>query len=399
MTTTPKISSNTLELFERVRRQSLELLKPLSPEDACVQSMPDASPAKWHLAHTTWFYETFILELFEPNFTPHDKAFRDLFNSYYNGIGKQYPRDKRGLLTKPSLEKIKQYAAAITARILKLKGANKNKIANLIELGCHHEQQHQELIIMDVKHLLSCNPLKPAYKELITADAVQKNEIWMDIEGGIYQIGSEQRLFSFDNEKPRHDTYFKSFKIKKNLISNEDYLAFIEDDGYQKSQLWLADGWSLLQTENWVAPAYWEKIEGDWFEYTTKGVEPLDFNAPVCHVSYYEADAFANWADSRLPTEQEWEITAEFSSHSSNKISNLFNSRWQWTQSSYSPYPGFRASRETIGEYNGKFMSNQIVLRGSSIATPSSHSRTTYRNFFYPHQRWAFTGIRLCKDV
>ncbi len=252
---------------------------------------------------------------------------------------------------------------------------------------------------MDVKHLFSCNPLKPAYKELITADAVQKNEIWMAIEGGIYQIGSEQRLFSFDNEKPRHDTYFKSFKIKKDLISNEDYLAFIEDDGYQKPQLWLADGWSLLQTENWVAPAYWEKIEGDWFEYTTKGVEPLDFDAPVCHVNYYEADAFANWANSRLPTEQEWEITAEFSSHSSNKISNLFNSRWQWTQSSYSPYPGFRASRATIGEYNGKFMSNQIVLRGSSIATPSNHSRTTYRNFFYPHQRWAFTGIRLCKDI
>ena len=390
---------NLFNFFQQVRSRTLELITPLSPEDACGQSMPDASPAKWHLAHTTWFYETFILEPFEPNFSPYNKLFRNLFNSYYNGIGKQYPRDKRGLLTRPSLNEIKRYAEVITTRVLKLELLDGQEVAKLIELGCHHEQQHQELMVMDVKHLLSCNPIKPSYEPVVDEGQVIEASQWLEIEGGMHRVGCPSGLFCFDNEQPEHDTYFTSFEIDKNLISNNKYLEFVESDGYQTPQLWLADGWSLVKAHNWTAPAYWEKIDKKWFEFTSTGLKPLDLRAPVCHVSYYEADAYANWAKARLPTEQEWEAAARFSQNLTKKILDLFGSRWQWTQSSYTPYPGFRASKSIIGEYNGKFMNNQMVLRGSSFATPQNHSRITYRNFFYSHQRWPFTGIRLCRDI
>jgi len=391
--------SNCYDFFVEVRCRTLQLIEPLTMEDACAQSMPDASPAKWHLAHTSWFYETFILENFEPNFSPYNETYRDLFNSYYNGIGKQYPRDKRGLLTRPSLNEIKAYAQDITSRILRLTSLGMIEVESLIELGCHHEQQHQELIVMDIKHLLSCNPLKPTYIKLHEEMTLRRDQGWQKIKGGVHRIGNATEHFCFDNEHPPHDTYFKAFEINKNLVSNREYLAFIESKGYERPEFWLADGWSLIRENNWKGPAYWEQIDDKWFEFTTDGLQPLDLHAPVCHVNYYEADAYANWAEARLPTEQEWEIAAKCSESLKCDVFDLFKSRWQWTQSSYAPYPGFRASKTTIGEYNGKFMSNQMVLRGSSIATPEKHSRTTYRNFFYPHQRWPFTGLRLCRDI
>ena len=399
MVTKPVNISNCYDFFVEVRRRTLQLIDPLTPEDACAQSMPDASPAKWHLAHTSWFYETFILENFEVNFSPHNKIFRDLFNSYYNGIGEQYPRDKRGLLTRPCLDEIRAYAQDVTSRVLQLESLGNIEVERLIELGCHHEQQHQELIIMDVKHLLSCNPLKPTYMNFPEETKLLNDSGWEKIEGGVHRIGNTTNDFSFDNEHPSHDTYFKAFEINKSLVSNREYLVFIENKGYESPEFWLADGWSLIRKNNWNGPAYWKEIDDKWFEFTTGGLRPLDLQAPVCHVSYYEADAYANWAEARLPTEQEWEIAAKCSARQGCTVLDLFKSRWQWTQSSYTPYPGFRASRSTIGEYNGKFMSNQMVLRGSSIATPEKHSRSTYRNFFYPYQRWPFTGVRHCRDI
>ena len=399
MVTKPANISNCYDFFVEVRSRTLQLIKPLTPEDACAQSMPDASPAKWHLAHTSWFYETFILENFELNFSPYNKAFRDLFNSYYNGIGEQYTREKRGLLTRPSLDEIQAYAQDVTSRIIELESLGDIEVERLIELGCHHEQQHQELIAMDVKHLLSCNPLKPAYMKFHEKVGLRDDLGWEKIKGGLHRIGSTMEAFSFDNEHPRHETYFKAFEINKNLVSNGEYLAFIEHKGYQIPEFWLADGWTSILENDWKAPAYWEQIDGEWFEFTTLGLQPLNLLAPVCHVSYYEADAYANWADARLPTEQEWEVAARCADSPQCNILDLFKSRWQWTQSSYAPYPGFRASKSTIGEYNGKFMSNQMVLKGSSIATPENHSRPAYRNFFYPRQRWPYTGIRLCRDL
>ena len=399
MVTKPVNMSNCYDFFVEVRCRTLQLIEPLTPEDACAQSMPDASPAKWHLAHTSWFYETFILENFEVNFSPHNKIFRDLFNSYYNGIGEQYPRDKRGLLTRPCLDEVRAYAQDVTSRVLQLESLGNIEVERLIELGCHHEQQHQELIIMDVKHLLSCNPSKPTYMKFPQETKLPNDSGWEKIEGGIHRIGNATNDFSFDNEHPSHDTYFRAFEINKSLVSNKEYLAFIENKGYESPEFWLADGWSLIRENNWKGPAYWKEIDDKWFEFTTDGLRPLDLQAPVCHVSYYEADAYANWAEARLPTEQEWEIAAKCSESLKCNVLDLFKSRWQWTQSSYAPYPGFQASKTTIGEYNGKFMSNQMVLRGSSIATPERHSRVTYRNFFYPHQRWPFTGVRLCRNI
>lgn len=399
MVTKSDNKASCYDFFIEVRCRTVQLIDPLTPEDACAQSMADASPAKWHLAHTSWFYETFILENFEPNFLPYNQVFRSLFNSYYNGIGEQYPRNKRGLLTKPSLDEIKAYAQDITSRILRLESLGNIEVERLIELGCYHEQQHQELIVMDVKHLLSCNPLRPTYMKFREKIKLQKDDGWEKIEGGVHRIGNTTENFSFDNEHPPHDAYFKTFQLNKNLVSNGEYLVFIESAGYATPEFWLADGWTLIRENNWKGPAYWEQIDDKWFEFTTDGLQPLDLRAPVCHVSYYEANAYANWAEARLPTEQEWEIAAQCALSRGCNILDLFQSRWQWTQSSYAPYPGFRASKSTIGEYNGKFMSNQMVLRGSSVVTPENHSRTTYRNFFYPHQRWPFTGVRLCRDI
>jgi ergothioneine biosynthesis protein EgtB len=399
MVTKSDNKASCYDFFIEVRCRTVQLIDPLTPEDACAQSMADASPAKWHLAHTSWFYETFILENFEPNFLPYNQVFRSLFNSYYNGIGEQYPRNKRGLLTKPSLDEINAYAQDITSRILRLESLGNIEVERLIELGCYHEQQHQELIVMDVKHLLSCNPLRPTYMKFREKINLQKDDGWEKIEGGVHRIGNTTENFSFDNEHPPHDAYFKTFQLNKNLVSNGEYLAFIESAGYATPEFWLADGWTLIRENNWKGPAYWEQIDDKWFEFTTDGLQPLDLQVPVCHVSYYEANAYANWAEARLPTEQEWEIAAQCALSRGCNILDLFQSRWQWTQSSYAPYPGFRASKSTIGEYNGKFMSNQMVLRGSSVVTPENHSRTTYRNFFYPHQRWPFTGVRLCRDI
>ena len=404
----------TLEAYRRVRRESTALVEPLSAEDACVQSMADASPAKWHLAHVTWFFETFVLERSESDFAPYHPAFRELYNSYYNGIGAQYPRPRRGLITRPTLDEVLAYRDDVDHRIERVLGAADEATLATIELGLHHEQQHQELLLMDIKHLLSCNPLHPAYKARGTAVAPRTRHAahWTRFDGGLMDIGAAGTAFNFDNEGPRHRQWLEPFELCTRVVTNGDYLEFIEDGGYRAPLLWLADGWSTVQTENWAAPEYWLQRDGEWFEFTLHGLERLDPEAPVCHVSHYEADAYAQWAQARLPSEFEWEAAAALApvratepglhptaNTPSGQLDDLFGAVWQWTKSAYLPYPGFAPAAGAVGEYNGKFMSSQITLRGSACVTPQGHARLSYRNFFYPHQRWAFGGIRLARDA
>ena len=402
--------------FRRVRARSLQLVAPLSAEDACVQAMPDTSPAKWHLAHVTWFFETFVLESREAPFRPFHPAFRELFNSYYNGIGKQFPRAERGLLTRPSLDQVLAYRADVDARMEVLLTSADASTRATIELGLHHEQQHQELLLMDIKYLLSLNPLAPAYwNDASSAKDMASPMRWHNRAAGLYDIGHDGAGFHFDNETPRHPAWLSTHAVASRLVSNGEYLDFIRDGGYQQASLWLADGWATRQRDAWCAPLYWREMDGAWFEFTLHGLQPLKLDAPVCHVSHYEADAYAQWAAARLPTEFEWEAAARHgqmreadneadhlhprASVSGAHFDDLFGAVWQWTRSAYLPYPGFQAPPGAVGEYNGKFMSNQMVLKGSCCATPAGHARATYRNFFYAHQRWPFTGIRLARDV
>ena len=400
--------------YETVRNHTLALSAPLSEEDCCAQSMPDASPIKWHMAHTTWFFETFILERFGPEFRPFHPAFRILFNSYYNGVGEKHPRAQRGLLTRPSLADMQSYRRNVDARMLTLLARRPQAdIATLVELGLQHEQQHQELMLTDVKHLLSMNPLNPAYVKQTAEAGVKTAPIdWIEFDAGIVEIGSHGEDFCFDNELPRHRQFVERFALASRLITNGEFLAFVEAGGYANPALWLSEGWDWVRANQLTQPLYWQRAEGspaEWQEFTLHGLQPLDAQRAATHLSYFEADAYARWTGARLPTEAEWECAATATTASALQklqpqtrnlpgLSQLFGESWQWTASSYAPYPGYAPAEGTLGEYNGKFMANQYVLRGSSCATPSGHSRATYRNFFPATARWQFTGIRLARS-
>ena len=417
--------NNLLSRFAAVRRHSLALAEPLSAEDCCAQSMPDASPVKWHLAHTTWFFETFVLEPNEAGFHPFHPAFRVLFNSYYNGVGARHPRPQRGLLTRPALSEVLAYRANVDERMQALLARQRDNAAlqTLVELGLQHEQQHQELLLTDVLHLLSCNPMAPAYRDArpqADASAVSSALDWVECAGGLVEVGPTGPGFSFDNERPRHTTYLAPYALGERLVNQGEFAAFIADGGYARPELWLAEGWDWLAAQHIAHPLYWRAAEdGGWNRFGLHGEQPLTPHAPVAHLSYFEADAYARWAGARLPTEAEWEAAAAPVAHlapallahagaprfriepqaaAGNGLRGLFGEVWQWTQSSYAAYPGFRAAEGAVGEYNGKFMVNQYVLRGSSCATPPGHARHSYRNFFPTTARWQFSGLRLARD-
>jgi ergothioneine biosynthesis protein EgtB len=408
------ISDTLLEAFHSVRRRTLELAQPLSDEDCCAQSMPDASPLKWHIAHTTWFFETFILERYEAGFRPFHPAFRVLFNSYYNGVGDKHPRPQRGLLTRPSLDEVRAYRDDIDRRIAQLLAGDAfdPALPALVETGLQHEQQHQELMLTDVKHLLSMNPLKPAYASAAAMESgVAPPLRWHEFEAGVVEIGHASDEFHFDNEAPRHRQFIEAYAFASRLTTNAEYLEFVEAGGYREPGLWLAEGWDWLQANRISEPFYWQHDDDGWQEFTLHGLQPLDLQRPVTHLSLFEADAYARWRGARLPSEAEWEHAARRASDFGTPglhpprcagddhavPAQLFGANWQWTLSSYAPYPGYRTADGALGEYNGKFMSNQYVLRGSSCATPAGHARITYRNFFPATARWQFAGVRLAK--
>ncbi len=407
------------------RARSLDLASPLGPEDMVVQAMEDASPTKWHLAHVTWFWETFLLKPHLPGYKIFDQTFSFCFNSYYEAVGQRQPRYLRGLLTRPTIAQVFDYRAHVDEGLEKLlaRGEPDAELAALIETGINHEQQHQELLLTDILALFAANPLRPAYStsKPRSIDAEPDPVRWIEYTGGIRQVGHDGRGFAFDNEGPRHEALLRPFGLADRLVTNAEWLAFMEDGGYRTPSLWLADGWTAVNREGWRAPLYFEQHGSGWLQMTLEGLCVPIPAAPVAHVSYFEADAFARWSGKRLPTEFEWEIAAESavvgdapadralrplpasepSAHSlrANGPRQMFGDVWQWTQSAYMPYPGYRAPAGAIGEYNGKFMVSQQVLRGASCATPAGHSRATYRNFFYPQQRWQFTGLRLAREV
>jgi ergothioneine biosynthesis protein EgtB len=416
--------------YNTVRERSLALADPLSDEDCGAQSMPDASPIKWHLAHTTWFFETFILERVEANFAPFHPAFRVLFNSYYNGIGERHPRPQRGLLTRPGLAEVKAYRANVDVRMARLfagelPAPQREQLEMLVTLGLEHEQQHQELMLTDVKHLLAQNPLHPAYVAraaapagvaaaaagaAVGAAACGAAPEWVAFDGGLTEIGHAGNGFCFDNELPRHRQYVAPFALASRLVTNGEYLAFIEAGGYETPSLWLAEGWDWVCTQGVRKPMYWQQDEasGQWSEFTLFGMQPLDPESPATHLSLFEADAYAHWRGARLPTEGEWEFAAQqlavetgelhpAAARVAGGLLQMFGHCWQWTSSSYAPYPGYETAPGALGEYNGKFMLNQYVLRGSSCVTPAGHARASYRNFFPAGARWQFTGIRLAR--
>ncbi len=407
--------------FAAVRATSRALAAPLSAEDCAIQSMPDASPTKWHLAHTTWFFETFILSRHDPQRAPFHPAFRMLFNSYYNSVGDKHPRPQRGLLSRPSLDEVLEYRQRVEDEIAVLlrEGALDEPARALVELGIQHEQQHQELILTDLKHMLSCNPLRPAYQKNWPLTAIQgRKPRWTAIAGGAREIGHAGGGFAFDNEAPRHTVWIRDFEMASHPVTHGDVLEFIADGGYRRPELWLSAGWDTVVTRGWQAPLYWENVDGQWQTFTLRGMAPVERNTPACHVSFFEAEAFARWAGARLPTEAEWEVAAAATPLEGNflesgalhplalreapddgALAQAFGDVWEWTRSDYSPYPGFRPAPGAVGEYNGKFMSNQYVLRGGSCVTPASHIRASYRNFFPADARWQFSGLRLARDA
>ena len=390
----------SIERYRSVRRRTETLAAPLSPEDQAAQSMPDASPTKWHRAHTTWFFETFLLVPFLPDYEVYDPTFGYLFNSYYEAMGPRQPRPQRGLLTRPSAQTVGAYRAHVDNAMARLlSGPLTPEIRERLELGLAHEEQHQELILMDVLHLFAQSPLSPAYQAGGPSPRPDPGpQRFHRFAGGLVEIGACEGGFAFDNERPRHKTYVAPFRLSDRLVTNGEWLAFIEAGGYGKAELWLSEGWAKVQEEGWEAPGYWRRGgDGAWTVMTLRGRQPVDPNAPVVHVSYYEAAAYAAWAGRRLPTEAEWEAAATASGVSPS-LRQLYGAAWQWTSSAYAPYPGFKPGPGALGEYNGKFMVNQMTLRGGCEATPPGHTRATYRNFFHPDRRWMFAGVRLADD-
>lgn len=430
-----RMGERQASLLARVRDVSaatLRLLDGLSPEDCMLQSMQDASPLKWHVGHVTWFFETFLLETGRAEFVPFDPAFRELFNSYYVGVGARHPRAERGMLSRPPLDRVLAYQHAVHQQLFDWMETTElsTEALDLIELGMHHQQQHQELMVTDLKHHFSRNPAYPAYRPMQgsarhavigIASAPSAPLRFIDQPGGLVAIGHHGGGFTFDNERPRHPYWLQPYALADRPVSNADYLAFIQAGGYRAPEFWLSEGWEVCQRERWEAPLYWVEQHGEWLAFTAQGLLAIDGNAPVCHLSYFEADAYARWAGARLPTEQEWEAAAarldpatakgDFAEDNhfhptalsaadadpSTGFQGLFGGVWEWTQSAYLPYPGFRIADGAVGEYNGKFMINQMVLRGGSCATPRTHIRDTYRNFFPTGARWQFSGLRLAR--
>lgn len=414
-----------LDRYRAVRQQTLSLIEGLSAEDCCVQSMAETSPVKWHLAHTTWFFETFVLEIYEHGFKPFQSEFRMLFNSYYETVGPKHPRPKRGLMTRPSLKEIVEYRSHVDERIERLLSSSSTVRYDLnirMEWGMQHEQQHQELILSDLKHLFFQNPLRPSFRPLSTnvqassdRRASSQAQPWDFHPGGLVEIGAAEDAFCFDNEQPRHSYWLEPFKLSSSLVTNQDFKDFIDDGGYENPRLWLADGWTECERQLLQHPQYWQRTSEGWFEFTLQGNQPLDPLRPLLHVSYFEADAFARWAGYRLPSEFEWEsmvrtqrldraegfitggeaIKLHPDPEDISGFTGFFRSGWQWTQSSYAAYPGYRPMEGALGEYNGKFMVNQQVLRGGACTTPLSHVRASYRNFYPADSRWVFSSIRL----
>ena len=408
-----------LQRYGAVRAQTETLAAPLSPEDQTVQSMPDVSPTKWHRAHVTWFFETFVLAYHERGFERFEDQYWFLFNSYYESVGPRFARPMRGVISRPGMHEVGDYRVNVDDRMRDLLSTLDDssivKLGSTLDLGFHHEQQHQELLLMDIKHVLSLNPLRPAYAGRPSPPSAPDSLGWVDVEGGLVEIGHQGDGFSFDNELPRHDQWLRPFRLADRLVTNGEWLEFIRDGGYRRHELWLSDGWARARQEGWHAPLYWTQQDDVWLEHTLSGTWPLNVGLPVTHVSHYEADAFATWSGKRLPTEAEWEHAArntplagnladEQSFHpraaepSNGALRQLFGDCWEWTQSAYLPYPGYRPPGGAIGEYNGKFMSGQMVLRGGSALTPVDHVRPSYRNFFPPGARWAPSGVRLADD-
>jgi ergothioneine biosynthesis protein EgtB len=414
--------SDPRNAFRQVRATTERLASPLSAEDQTVQTMPDVSPTKWHRAHVTWFFETFILGEYVSGYTPFDDAYAYIFNSYYEAVGARHPRPERGLLSRPGIAEIARYREYVDKAMEALfDELDQPGLPELVTLGLHHEQQHQELLLMDIKHVLSRNPLHPAYLSLAPAEPAghPPKAGWIEHDGGPVEIGHRGKGFGFDNEFPVHTVQLTPFGLADRPVTCGEWLSFMEDGGYARPEFWLSDGWAVVNAQHQEAPLYWSRHPDDpdrWFQFTLSGLRPVDPDEPVCHVSYYEADAFAHWTGLRLPTESEWETIAAAHGEGDNFLTTdvlhrgaphprpavatngLFGDTWEWTSSAYSPYPGFRAAAGAVGEYNGKFMVSQYVLRGGCCATPEGHTRSTYRNFFPPGARWAFSGVRLARD-
>ncbi len=422
LSTAPHISCDSsqtlLDEFHRVRSATELLCLPLEIEDYGIQTMPDVSPPKWHLAHVSWFFETFVLKPFVTDYSEFHPQFAQLFNSYYARLGSFHPRPERGLLARPTVEQMFAYRAhidcAIEQLLMQLPAQDEAEICRRMVLGLQHEQQHQELLVTDIKHIFAYSPLRPSYQTKLIPRSTAAPLEWIGFPAGLYEIGHNGEGFGFDNEFPRHRVFLNAFQLATRPVSNAEYLNFIEDQGYQRVELWLSEAWQQLRMQSWQAPLYWEPLDAGWQQMTLSGWERLDPHAPVCHLSYYEAEAYARWCSKRLPTEAEWEVAGQQISQDGNfsdsgylqpvasaeqGLKQMFGDVWEWTQSPYTAYPGFQTFSGALGEYNGKFMCSQLVLRGGSCATPSGHVRASYRNFFYPGDRWQFSGLRLAEDL
>ena len=412
------VPTTLIEGFRRIRQASEDLCAPLEIEDYGVQTMPDVSPPKWHLAHTSWFFETFLLKPYLHGYREFHLNYVRLFNSYYEQVSEYHPRPLRGLLSRPTVKQVYAYRAYVDEAMQQLLSQTAHPEWMNIEsrsiIGLNHEQQHQELLLTDIKHIFACNPLRPVYRDLPQTDAPAASMQWIEQAGGLVKIGATENAFAYDNERPRHQVFLQPFKLASRLVTNAEYLDFINDGGYTRPELWLSEGWKAIKDGRFKTPLYWEQHEGEWWYMTLSGMQPLNPNAPVCHVNYFEADAYANWAGKRLPTEAEWESVAVSQPIEGNMrdqgylqpqpgqtagMQQLFGDVWEWTQSAYSSYPGFQPPTGALGEYNGKFMCGQYVLRGGSCVTPADHIRTSYRNFFYPADQWQFSGVRLAEDL